>query len=110
MYSKIDYENITPIEIMNLLKLKLDKERINKILDLWIFKAEKWKLLILSDKCTFNKEWKNYKNWFIFKHQIFRFALMEMKDLDFAISEVKRILQGERQYLFPNWTLVTLDK
>ena len=110
MYSKLDYEKIEPLEIMNFLKLKQDKERIDKILDLWIFKAKDWKLTIPSDKCTFNKEWRNYKNWFIFKHQIFWFALMEMKDLDFAISEVKRILGWERQYMFPNWTLVALDK
>ena len=114
MYKNLDYEHLEPLEIMNFLKLKKDTERIKKILDLWIFKAKDWKLTILSDKCTINKkfwnETKNYKNWFPFRHQAFWFTLMDMKDLDYAISEVKRILQWERQYMFPNGTLVSLDK
>jgi len=39
MYKELDYESIEPIEIMNFLKLKKDKDRIDKILKLKIFKV-----------------------------------------------------------------------
>ena len=113
MYN-INYETVEPLDIMQILKTNKDKERIDKILGLWIFKATDWELKIQSYKCiTEKKVWnetRNFKNWFPFHHQIFWFALMEMKDLDFAITEVKRVLEWERQYLFPNWTLIQLDK
>ena len=109
----IDYETIEPFTLMQKLKWQNDKERIKQILDLWIFTSRDNKLVIPSYKCTTNKkiwnESKQFKSWFAFNHQIFWFSLMEMKDLDFAITEVKRILQWEKQYLFPNGTLVTLD-
>jgi len=112
MYN-IDYEKIEPWEVMQILKNNKDKERIDKILDLWIFKVRDKELIIPSFKCIKTKQvWnesKQFKEWFIFNHQVFWFSLMEMKDLDFAISETKRILQWERQYLFPNGTMVQLE-
>ncbi len=110
MYSKLDYETINPVMIMNLLKFKKDKERIDKILKLNIFLVKDWKLVIPSYPCIKTKDWKQFKKYFPFMHQIFYFALQEMKDLDFAITEVKRILQWEKQYLFPNGTLISLYK
>jgi len=110
---KIDYEKDEPLDIMNILKVNKDKTRIDKILDLWIFKAKDWELRVQSYKCNTEKriwnETRNYKSWFPFHHQVFWFSLMEIKDLDFAITEVKRVLEWERQYIFPNWTLVALD-
>lgn len=112
MYEKLDYENITPIDIMNFLKLMKDKERIDKILALGIFKLRNKELIIQSYRCITIKDiWKStqqYKKFFPFNHQVFWFSLMEMKDLDFAISETKRILQEERQYMFPNGNMVQL--
>jgi hypothetical protein len=98
---------------MQILKINKDKERIDKILKLWIFKVANQKLSILSYKCITTKQVlndsKQFKNWFPFNHQVFWFSLMEMKDLDFAISETKRVLEWERQYLFPNGAMVQLD-
>lgn len=111
----INYETVEPWEVMQVLKWEKDKERINKILELWIFKAEAWKLVIPSFKCIINKQvngWKDLKqinNWFPFAHQIFWFELHTTKSLDFAISETKRILNWERQYMFPNGTIVILQ-
>jgi len=113
MYPNLDYENITPVWILQFLKLKWDKERIKKILDLWLFKIVDWEFSILSYKCkTIKKIWheeKQMSSWFPFNHQVFWFALQELQDLDFAISEVKRILEWERQYMFPNGNLVILE-
>jgi len=112
MYKELDYESIEPIEIMNFLKLKKDKDRIDKILKLKIFKVRDWELIIPSFKCiTIKNEWREtiqFKKFFPFPHQIFSFLLIEMKDLDFAISETKRILKWEKQYSFPNGNVVKL--
>ena len=111
----IDYEKIEPWEVMQVLKWNKDKDRIQKIFDLWIFKVTNWKLVIPSIKCIIqkkvNEKWetKNIRNFFPFSHQVFWFELKETKDLDFAISEVKRIINWERSYLFPNWTIVQID-
>lgn len=111
MYS-INYETHTPYDIMQILKLKNDRKRINDILDLWIFKVNNWTLSIPSIKVNIQKnEWKDIKSkidYFPFAHQIFLFELLSVKDLDFAISETKRILKGEKQYLFPNGTLIII--
>ena len=112
MYN-IDYEKAEPLDIMQMLKWHKDKERIDKILNLWIFKVRDKELIIPSYKCIKTKQvWnesKQFREYFAFNHQVFWFSLMEMKDLDFAISEVKRIIQWERQYIFPNGTMVALD-
>ena len=112
MYN-MNYENIEPQNVMQILKINKDTDRINKILKLWIFTIKDWRLSIASYKCITSKQiWnesKKFKGWFPFNHQIFRFSLMEMKDIDFAISETKRILLWEKQYLFPNWAMVQLD-
>lgn len=113
MYN-INYETIEPLQLMQVLKWNKDKERIEKILNLGIFKVTDWTLVIPSYKCVINKSlnaWKDLKqisSFFPFHHQIFWFELQITKDLDFAISEVKRILSWERQYVFPNWTMVVL--
>ena len=112
MYN-IDYEKADPLEIMQKLKANKDKDRIDKILKMKIFEVKDWKLIIPSFKCNNTKQvWhenKQFKSWFPFTHQVFWFELIETKDLDFAISEVNRILKWEKQYLFPNGTMVQLE-
>ena len=111
----INYDTVEPGEVMQTLKWNKDKLRIDKILELWIFKATEWKLVIPSVKCIINKQvnwWKDIKqinHWFPFAHQVFWFELIATKDLDFAITEVKRIINWERQYMFPNGTIVILQ-
>lgn len=107
---EIQIENMSPIDIMHYLKSKWDTELIKRILNAWIFKIEDKEFTILSYPCIVIKNDKPRKDWFAFNHQVFWYCLMEFKDIKFAISELERILKWEKQYTFPNWTTVKLDK
>lgn len=106
----IDFEQVSPTDIMHLLKHRKDKETIDRILKLKIFEVRDWKLIIPSFKCVKHKTiWKDaqqFSLWFPFQHQVFWYCLMDFKDIMFAITEVERIMKWEKQYWFPNGTLV----
>jgi hypothetical protein len=107
----IDYENITPSEIF-----KKFPEYRQEMVDIWVLKIRKnpratnWiEFIIPSFKCERLISWKELirlKVWFPFYHQVFWFLLSELKDVKFALSELK--LAKDSWYTFPNWNILTL--
>lgn len=99
----------SPLEVMYMLKWKEQKDKIAQILALWIVQASDWELVVPSYKCKIIKPtWEPYEKYFCFHYQVFWRELELSWNLDFAISETKRVLEWERSYLFANWTRVEL--
>ena len=106
MKTEIDYDKIEPMEIY----YRWTQETKDKMLDLKIFKEKNWELIVPSFKCEIHKNDKIKKDYFPFMHQVFWFNLMELKDVNFALSDLEICLQWANQFTFPNWTMVKLFK
>ena len=109
----IDFENTTPTEVF-----KTFPEHRKEILAMWILKLKdnpnepSWKEFvipsILCEKLWNWENWKRYKYYFPFYHQVFWFLLQELKDVKFALSELQIIKWN--WYTFPNWNFVEVIK
>lgn len=119
---EIDFEKITPIEIFK----KFPKVR-QKMLDLQILKLKNkqtWKdlkfedlvkiekenieIVIPSFKCIRRKKEDKIVIWLPFFHQVFWNLLWKIKDVEFALSELK--MYKNNFYTFWNWVEVELDR
>ncbi|PZM83066.1 hypothetical protein DLH72_04000 [Candidatus Gracilibacteria bacterium] len=122
MKGEIDFEKITPIEVfkkfpkvrqkmLDLQILKLKNKQTGKDLkfeDLTKIEKENIEIVIPSFKCIRRKKEDKTVIWLPFFHQVFWSLLGKIKDVEFALSELK--MYKNNFYTFGNGVEVELDR